>query len=89
MRASQSELPRPPGGSSCIWTSATTPLSVRRLNSSKLGARRVVKPTNVLHTRGFGKPQICAKRRARVIDAIITFASALTIVDRLIAEARA
>ena len=51
------------------------------------GARWVVERTNAWHTRSFKKLLICTERRARVIDAMISFANSIIVLRRLIREA--
>lgn len=51
------------------------------------GARWVVKRTNSWHNRGFKKLLVCTERRARVIDAMISFADSIIVLRRLIREA--
>lgn len=51
------------------------------------GARWVVERTNAGHTRGFKKLLICTERKARVIDAMISFANSIIVLRRLIREA--
>lgn len=49
--------------------------------------RWVVERTNAWHTWGFKKLLICAERRARVIDAMISFTNSIIVLRRLIREA--
>ena len=50
------------------------------------GAPWVVDRTNVWHSRGIKKLLICTERKARVIDAMISFANSFIVLRRLIRE---
>ena len=65
----------------CEWVISTSgePLQAE--------ARWVVERTNAWHTRGFKKLLICTERKARVIDAMISFANSIIVLRRLIREA--
>lgn len=54
--------------------------------NNKGEAMQVVERTNSWHTRGFKKRLVCTERRARAIDAMISFASSVIVLLRLIRE---